>query len=82
MDALFKKDAVEDEGIGKEDVDHVLLVGGSTCIPLVRERIEAFFEQEPRFDIDPDTVVARGAALQAAEYRDDFTHDWSGRGDA
>jgi molecular chaperone DnaK len=69
--ALFERDAVQDEGITRDDVDHVLLVGGSTRIPLVQKRVEEFFEQEPRFDIDPDTVVARGAALQAAEHRDD-----------
>jgi molecular chaperone DnaK len=80
--ALFERDAVRDEGITRDDVDHVLLVGGSTRIPLVQKRVEEFFEQEPRFDIDPDTVVARGAALQAAEYRDDFHSDRSGHGDA
>ncbi|WP_254824602.1 Hsp70 family protein [Haloglomus halophilum] len=80
--ALFETDAVRDEGITRDDVDHVLLVGGSTRLPPVQERVEAFFGQEPRFDIDPDTVVARGAALQAAEYRDDFHSDRPGHGDA
>ncbi|MFT4933325.1 MAG: molecular chaperone DnaK [Natronomonas sp.] len=71
MDALFEKDAVQSEGIGKGDIDNVLLVGGSTRIPLVRDRVEEFFDQEPKYNVDPDTVVARGAALQAAEYREE-----------
>ncbi|WP_254824603.1 Hsp70 family protein [Haloglomus halophilum] len=75
MDALFEKDAVQDEGIDKGDIDNVLLVGGSTRIPLVSERVEAFFEQEPKYNVDPDTVVARGAALQAAEYREEVPDD-------
>lgn len=75
MDALFEKDAVQDEGIGKGDIDNVLLVGGSTRIPLVRDRVEEFFEQEPKYNVDPDTVVARGAALQAAEYREEVPND-------
>jgi molecular chaperone DnaK len=79
--ALFETDAVRDEGITRDDVDHVLLVGGSTRLPPVPERVEAFFGQEPRFDTDPDTVVARGAALQATEYRDDYHPLLPGYGD-
>jgi molecular chaperone DnaK len=79
--ALFERDAVQDEGITRDDVDHVLLVGGSTRLPPVQERVEAFFGQEPRFDTDPDTVVARGAALHAAEYRDDYHPLAPGYGD-
>ena len=71
IDTLFEKESVQEAGIGKADIDNVLLVGGSTRIPLVRERVEKFFEQEPKYNVDPDTVVARGAALQAAEYREE-----------
>ncbi|MFB6101462.1 MAG: Hsp70 family protein [Haloplanus sp.] len=65
---LFEKDTVTEAGITVDSVDHVLMVGGSTRIPLVRERVEEFFGQEPKLNTDPDTVVARGAALQAAYY--------------
>lgn len=70
--ALFERDAMRDEGITRDDVDHVLLVSGSTRLPPVQERVEALLGQKPRFDVEPDTVVARGAALHAAEYRDDY----------
>jgi molecular chaperone DnaK len=48
------------------DFDQVLLVGGSTRIPLVRSRVEEFFEKPLRASINPDEVVAIGAAIQAA----------------
>ncbi|MEO8906362.1 MAG: Hsp70 family protein [Polyangiaceae bacterium] len=48
------------------DFDHVLLVGGSTRIPLVRRRVEEFFKKPMRANINPDEVVAIGAAIQAA----------------
>lgn len=70
LEALFQKDSVEEEGISRDDIDHILLVGGSTRIPLVQERVEEFFGQEPKMDLDPDTAVAAGGAIQAAEYRD------------
>ncbi len=46
-------------------VDNIVMVGGSTRVPLVREAVAAFFEREPLVDIDPDQVVAIGAAIQA-----------------
>lgn len=52
--------------ISPQDVDDVILVGGSTRVPLVREMVERFFGKRPRTDIDPDEVVAVGAAIQAA----------------
>jgi molecular chaperone DnaK len=72
IETLFEKDVVTDEGIGRDDVDHVLLVGGSTRVPLVQERVEEFFGRDPKLNVDPDTVVARGGAIQAAEYRDEI----------
>ncbi|MEO7032180.1 MAG: Hsp70 family protein [Polyangiaceae bacterium] len=48
------------------DFDHVLVVGGSTRIPLVRRRVEEFFKKPMRANINPDEVVAIGAAIQAA----------------
>ncbi len=57
--------ALEDASLATGDVDGVVLVGGSTRVPLVRERVGAFFDSEPHCDLDPDRVVALGAALQA-----------------
>ncbi|MDY0241544.1 MAG: Fe-S protein assembly chaperone HscA [Rhodospirillaceae bacterium] len=56
---------LEDAGIAPSEVKGVVLVGGSTRIPLVRRRVAELFGQEPLADIDPDAVVALGAALQA-----------------
>lgn len=57
--------ALSDAGVSKADVRGVVLVGGSTRIPYVREQAGAFFGKEPLTDINPDEVVAAGAALQA-----------------
>jgi molecular chaperone HscA len=57
--------ALRDAGIRTADIGTVVMVGGSTRVPLVRERVAAFFEAEPMVDIDPDKVVAVGAAIQA-----------------
>ena len=54
-----------DAGMTPASVDTVLLVGGSTRIPKVREIVSEFFGREPRKDINPDEVVAMGAAIQA-----------------
>ncbi len=53
-------------GLTIEDIDDVIMVGGSTRIPLVRTRIAEFFAMEPATRINPDEVVAHGAAIQAA----------------
>ena len=57
--------ALRDAGIRVGDVQAVVMVGGSTRVPLVRRRVAEFFGQEPLADIDPDRVVAVGAAIQA-----------------
>ncbi len=59
------RNVVEDAGIEVSDVKGVVLVGGSTRMPLVRRRVAEFFGKEPLSDINPDEVVAVGAALQA-----------------
>ncbi|MFI2811605.1 MULTISPECIES: Fe-S protein assembly chaperone HscA [Microbulbifer] len=59
------KRALRDAGVTAEDVQEVVLVGGSTRTLRVRERVESFFGRAPHADIDPDQVVAIGAALQA-----------------
>jgi len=59
------RQALRDAGIAKDEVLQVVMVGGSTRVPLVRQRVGEFFEKEPLVDIDPDRVVAIGAAIQA-----------------
>jgi len=49
-----------------KEIDDVILVGGSTRVPLVKEMVESYFNKAPRTDIDPDEVVAVGAAIQGA----------------
>ena len=57
--------AVRDAGIDLSEIDKVVLVGGSTRVPQVVEKVAAFFGTRPLNDIDPDKVVALGAGLQA-----------------
>ncbi len=59
------RQALKDAGIAPEELDGVVLVGGSTRTPLVRRLVEQVFRREPLVDLDPDQVVAFGAAIQA-----------------
>ncbi|HET8722362.1 MAG TPA: molecular chaperone DnaK [Nitrospira sp.] len=57
--------ALKDAGLTAERIDEVVLVGGSTRMPLVRERVQALFGKQPHCHLNPDEVVALGAAVQA-----------------
>jgi molecular chaperone DnaK len=56
--------ALKDAGLAAKDIDQVLLVGGMTRMPKVQEKVKAFFGKEPHKGINPDEVVAIGAAIQ------------------
>ena len=59
------KDAIKDAGIDKDKVDAVILVGGMTRMPKIVEEVTTFFGKEPNKSVNPDEVVAVGAAVQA-----------------
>lgn len=69
-DSLVKRtlkpceDAIRDAGINKADIDEVILVGGSTRIPRIQQAVEEFFGKKPNKSVNPDEVVAVGAAIQ------------------
>ncbi|WP_457857818.1 molecular chaperone DnaK [Psychrobacter pulmonis] len=67
------KTALEDAGLKVGDVDDVILVGGQTRMPLVQQKVQEFFGQEPRKDVNPDEAVAAGAAIQGAVLSGDKT---------
>ena len=56
--------ALKDAGLSKSDIDEVILVGGSTRIPVIQEKVEQFFGKKPSKGVNPDEVVAVGAAIQ------------------
>ncbi len=62
---LPTRKALRDAGLSPEDVDGVVLVGGATRMPLIRKAVGDFFQTLPLANIDPDKVVALGAAIQA-----------------
>lgn len=59
------RQALKDAGVDVKQIDEVVLVGGSTRIPLVRRAVQALFGRKPHTDLNPDEVVALGAAVQA-----------------
>jgi molecular chaperone DnaK len=77
VDALIKrtlepcKKALADAGISKDQIDEVILVGGMTRMPRVREVVEQFFGSKPHTGVNPDEVVAMGAAIQAGVLQGD-----------
>jgi molecular chaperone DnaK len=70
VDPLIKRtidpcrQSLHDAGISTTQIDKVILVGGSTRMPAVREAVKKFFNQDPQKGVDPDEVVAKGAAIQ------------------
>jgi molecular chaperone DnaK len=67
------RQALKDAGLAASDLDDVILVGGSTRVPLVRRRVEELFGRRPHSDLDPEQVVALGAAVQAGVLSGRFT---------
>ena len=73
-DKLFKramdpvKKAMKDSGLSASEIDEVILVGGSTRIPKVQEEVEKFFGKAPSKGVNPDEVVAIGAAIQGGSF--------------
>jgi molecular chaperone DnaK len=59
------RDCLRDANVQPEDIDEVVMVGGSTRIPLVRSAVEVLFRARPHTELNPDEVVALGAAVQA-----------------
>ena len=58
--------ALNDANLNPEQIDEVVMVGGSTRVPLVRRSVEELFKRKPHVELNPDEVVALGAAIQAA----------------
>ncbi|GGY97379.1 molecular chaperone DnaK [Novosphingobium colocasiae] len=65
------KKALADAGVSASDIDEVVLVGGMTRMPKVREVVKQFFGKEPHTGVNPDEVVAMGAAIQAGVLQGD-----------
>ncbi|MBH0113159.1 molecular chaperone DnaK [Novosphingobium sp. YJ-S2-02] len=65
------KKALADAGVSASDIDDVVLVGGMTRMPKVRETVKDFFGKEPHTGVNPDEVVAMGAAIQAGVLQGD-----------
>src|SRR6187397_2414315 len=65
------KKALADAGVTAKDIDEVVLVGGMTRMPKVRETVKDFFGKEPHVGVNPDEVVAMGAAIQAGVLQGD-----------
>jgi molecular chaperone DnaK len=59
------KQTLKDANLKPEDIDDIVLVGGQTRMPLIQQKVKELFDKEPRKDINPDEVVAVGAAIQA-----------------
>jgi molecular chaperone DnaK len=59
-------EALQQANLTTRDLDGIILVGGPTRLPIIHNAVSNYFQQEPRADVDPDEVVAKGAAIHAA----------------
>jgi len=69
------KQALKDAKLKPSDIDHIVLVGGTTRIPLVQKKVESIFGKKPKRDVDPMECVAMGAAIQAGVLSGDIDKD-------
>ena len=67
------KNALKDADLEKSEIDEVVLVGGMTRMPKVIEIVKDFFGKDPHRGVNPDEVVAKGAAIQAGVLAGDVT---------
>ncbi len=65
------KKALDDAGYKVEDIEEIILVGGMTRMPLVQQKVKEFFKKDPNLNVNPDEVVALGAAVQAGVMQGD-----------
>ena len=65
------KKSIEDAGLKKEDIDQIILVGGQSRMPLIQQKVEDYFGKKPNATVNPDEVVAMGAAVQAGVLQGD-----------
>ncbi len=65
------KEVISESGISKDDIKEIVMVGGSTRVPLVQEKVKAFFGKDLNKSVNPDEVVAIGAAIQGAVIKGD-----------
>lgn len=70
MDPVRK--SLDDAGVDKKDIQEIILVGGMTRVPAVQKAVEAFFNKKPNLTVNPDEVVALGAAIQGAVLKGDI----------
>jgi molecular chaperone DnaK len=64
--------ALADSGLKKGDIEEIILVGGMTRMPLVQKKVEEYFGKKPNISVNPDEVVATGAAIQAGQLQGDL----------
>ncbi len=69
------KQALEEAGLKKGDINEIILVGGMTRMPLVQKKVEEFFGKKPNVSVNPDEVVAMGAGIQAGQLQGDLGKD-------
>ncbi len=65
------KEVINDAGLSKGDINEIVMVGGSTRVPLVQQKVKNFFGKELNKSVNPDEVVAMGASIQGGVLRGD-----------